>query len=725
MQASWLDSRRFRVGLVLACTLLFLATWALPLDWGQHRAVWFPVGLHASVEVFAIVVSIMVFGVSWHAFQAERPSNVIIIACGFLASGLLDFAHMMSYQGMPDLVTPASAQKAITFWLCARLLGALTVLAVAFRPWRPFDDPGTRHVWLAGTLAFVATVYYLALWQPQAWPVFFIEGSGLTPVKVALEALVVLIMVVAALRLLRARSENPPYDVGGLLAAALLWILSELALTVYENVNDLFSLVGHVYKVLAYLLVYRLVFVASVQAPYALLANEMTRSESAELQVEALAFYDRLTGLPNRALLGDRVSQVLAASEEDNERAALVLLNIDGFKHINDSFGHAVGDALLRVLGTRLQGTVAESDTAACVGGDEFAILLREVRDAGEVAALQERLIEVVAQPLHVAGQELRITVSMGAAISPGDGQDFATLLQNAGTAQHRAREAGGNGWRFYDAAMNREVSKRLAMRTGLRLALERGEFVLHFQPQVDMADGRLVGVEALVRWQHPEQGMVPPLQFIPEAEDSGLIVPIGQWILREACEQAAAWRKAGLDVPHVAVNLSAKQFQRGDVAVDVLEALTASGLPAPALELELTESVLLHDAEGVLQAVQRLRDLGVRLSIDDFGTGYSSLAYLQRFPVDRLKIDQSFVRRLGDGEDGRVIVSTIVQLARSLGMGTIAEGVEDQSVAAELVALGCQLGQGYHFGRPMPGGELPGWLAAREGKLPFEPRSA
>ncbi len=718
-RASWLDSHRFRMALVAACTLVFLVTWLLPVDFGQHEPMWFPVGLHAAVEVFAIVVAMLVFGISWHAWQAERPSNVIIIACGSLAAGLVDFGHMMSYQGMPDLMTPASPQKSINFWLCARMLGALSVLVVAFRAWRPFASPSARYLWLAATLSIVALVYYMALWQPQAWPVFYVEGSGLTPLKVAIEALVVLVMAVAALRLLRARSENPPFDVDGLLAAALLWILSEMSLTVYENVNDFFSLAGHAFKLLAYLLVYRLVFVVSVRSPYARLASEMARSQSAEMQVEALAFYDGPTGLPNRALLRDRASQVLAAREEDDERAALVLLNVDGFKHVNDSLGHAVGDELLRSLGKRLAAIVAESDTVACLGGDEFAILLREVNNAGEVAALQERILEALSRPLEVAGQDLRITVSMGAAMSPGDGREFATLLQNAGTAQHRAREAGGNGWRFYDAAMNREVSERLAMRNGLRKALERREFELHYQPQVELADGRLVGVEALVRWRHPEQGMVAPLRFIPEAEESGLIVPIGKWILREACRQAAAWRAAGLDVPYVAVNLSAVQFQRGDVAQDVLEALSASGLPPQALELELTESVLLHDAEGVLATVRRLRELGVRLSIDDFGTGYSSLAYLQRFPVDKLKIDQSFVSRLGEGEDGRVIVSTIVQLARSLGLGTLAEGVEDEALARQLAGLGCRFGQGYCFGRPMPADGLAEWVAANPARLP------
>ncbi|MBW8312375.1 MAG: EAL domain-containing protein [Rhizobium sp.] len=715
-QGGWMDSRAFRGLLVGACTVGFLLVWlVLPEQGLRQSASWFPVSLHATSEAFAIVVSAMVFSVSWHSHRPERPGNLIVLACAFLAVALLDFAHMMSYRGMPEMVTPAAPQKAISFWLSARIVGALAVLWIVFRPWAPFRRAGTRYAWLAGALAYVAAVAWLQLAHPGWWPTFFVPGQGLTPLKVLLEAMVVLMMALAMLRLLHVRELYPTFDTHGLAAASALWILSELCLTMYENVNDLFSLVGHVYKVLAYLLVYRVVFVASVREPYERLAVETARSRAAEQQVEALAFYDRTTGLPNRALLRDRTTQVLAARHEDHGHAALLLLNIDGFKHINDSLGHAAGDTLLRELARRLPAQVGDSDTVSCLGGDEFAVLLREVRDAGSVAAAQERILAALAEPVPVAGRELRITVSMGAALSPGDGHDFDTLLQNAGTAQHRAKEAGGSGWRFYDATMNEEVSERLALRNGLRQALERGEFVLHYQPQFSLDDGALVGVEALVRWRHPEQGMVPPMRFIPEAEDSGLIVPIGLWILREACRQAAAWRADGLDVPRVAVNLSAKQFQRGDVAADVLEALSATGLAPGTLELELTESILLKGADTVLATVRKLRGLGVHLSIDDFGTGYSSLAYLQHFPVDKLKIDQSFVRRLGEGGDAQVIVTTIIQLARSLGLGTIAEGVEDAATAARLLALGCQQGQGFHFARPMPPGELAVLLAGRQ----------
>jgi diguanylate cyclase (GGDEF)-like protein len=707
--------RRFRIGLLVACAGLYLALKFLPgLDDLRRSAGLFPVSLHTVAESFSIIVSVMVFAVSWHAYRPERPGNFIILACGFLAAALLDFAHMVSYQGMPAFVTEASPQKAISFWLAARLVSALAVLLVAFLPWRPFADPGTRFVWLAGTLALVGLVSALQLFAPELWPVFFVPGQGLTAVKLATEAVVVGIMAVVVLRLLASRSLNPPYDVDGMLVASALWILSELCLMSYENVNDAFSLVGHVYKVLAYFFIYRLVFVASVREPYERLAVEMAQKQAAELQVEALAFHDPLTGLANKALLRQRVNSFLEPRAGASAPAALLLLNVDGFKHINDSLGHAAGDAVLRATAERLVRCAPDAEGVARLGSDEFAVFLRGVDSVDAVSALQDRLFADVAQPMPQAGEQLRITVSAGASLAPGDGGGFDELFQHADIALHRAKAAGGNALRFYDAAMNREVSQRLTLRNGLRLALEDGHFVLHYQPQFALVGGGLVGVEALLRWRHPEQGMVPPMQFIPEAEASGLIVPIGTWVIDEACRQAAAWRAAGVNVPVVAVNLSAKQFQRGDILRDVADALARSSLQADGLELELTESILVQDAPLVLETVRKLRALGVRMSIDDFGTGYSSLAYLRDFPVDKLKVDQSFVRDLATRPDGGVIVSTIVQMARSLGLETIAEGVEDDATAQALVTLGCDQAQGYHYARPMPPAELEAFLARR-----------
>ena len=706
-------SRWVQIGLVSVFALVLLGLWTLPeLAALRQSTQWFPTSLHSMTETFSIVVSAMVFAVSWYAYRPEQPGNIIILACGFLAAALLDFGHLLSYRGMPDFVTPASPQKAISFWLCARLLSAAMVLVIAFRAWRPLRHPESRYVLMAVTVAAVAAIYYLQLWHPQLWPRFYIEGQGLTPIKIAIEMAVISIMAVVAIRLWFARAVDPPY-MEGMLTASLLWILSELSLMAYENVNDVFSLFGHVIKVIAYVFIYRLVFVASVRDPYDRLAVEIARKQAAERQVEALAFYDVLTGLPNKALLRDRATQILSARRVDNGQCALLLLNVDGLKHINDSYGHAFGDAVLRAVAERLPGCVGRSDTVSGVGGDEFALMLHEVADSEAVASAVERIRFALGRPMQVQGHELRITASMGAATSPGDGLAFETLFQNACTALHKAKESGGDSWRFYDATMNRDVADRLNLRSGLRLALERSELVLHYQPQLDLASGALVGVEALVRWQHPERGMVPPLQFIPAAEDSGLIVPIGQWVLHEACRQAVAWQRAGITVPVVAVNLSAVQFQRGNIEDAVLDALATSGLPASHLELELTESILIQDAPAVLATVRKLKAMGVRLSIDDFGTGYSSLAYLRDFPVDTLKIDQSFIRDIRQRSDGEVMVAAIIQLAKTLGLATIAEGVEDEATADALRRLECDHAQGFLYARALPAAELEAFLLA------------
>ena len=707
----WFGARVFRIGLVATSAALVLVLWWLAGSGElRGRTDLLPVSLHTLTECFAIVVASMVFAVSWHAFRPDRASNIIVLACGFLATALLDVGHMMSYQDMPAFVTPASAQKSIAFWLSARVVGTAAMLIIAFRPWRPFANPAHRYRLLAGTLAGVALVYYLQLLHPSRWPDFFLPGQGLQPVKIAIELGIVAAMSLIALRLWRSRHIASTYDVEGMLTAALMWILSEICLSLYDNVNDVYSLVGHLYKVIAYVFIYRLVFVASVREPYDRLAVEIAGKQAAEAQVEALAFHDVLSGLPNKSLLRDRVAQTLAARPAQG-RSALLLLNVDGFKHINDSLGHAFGDSVLRTIAQRLPGCVSESDTVSRLGGDEFAVLLRDVQDADAAAQVAERIADALARPMQLFGRELRITVAIGVALAPDDGQSFEPLFQNAGMALHRAKEAGGHDWRFYNPAMNRDVVERLNLRNGLRLALERGDFELHYQPQLDLANGGLIGVEALVRWRHPERGLVAPMQFIPEAEEIGLIVPIGAWILQRACTQMMAWRQAGIAVPLVAVNLSATQFQRGNVEGVVLDALAQSGLPAAALELELTESTLVQDARAVLATLRRLKTLGVRLSIDDFGTGYSSLAYLRDFPIDKLKIDQGFIRELGARDDGHVIVSTIIQLARSLGLQTIAEGVEDQHTRDRLRELGCTQAQGYYYAEAMAPDALVAYL--------------
>lgn len=688
----------------LAAVLLIV--WLLPanslLKTAGH---WFPTWLHSCMELLAIVVAALVFSISWHSYRSEQAGNLSLLACGYLAVALLDSAHLLSYHGMPDFITPSSVEKAIDFWLAARLSEALVLLGVALRAWRPLTHPQQRYQWLAATLGGVALMVYLRLYQPQLFPRMFIEGQGLTPLKIVMEWLVIGLLACAAVGLLRRREQ--PFDRQGLLLAVGISILSELCFTAYRNSHDIYQLLGHAYKVLACLVVYRVVFVSSIQQPYIQLISEISERRRAEQQVETLSFYDNLTGLPNLDLLRDRTSKALSTLSRDAQQVALLYMDIDGFKDVNDSLGHACGDTLIRELGSRLQGLLRSSDTLCRATGDEFVILMPDVENAESVGLLAERILHGLQRPLLLHGHLQTISLSLGAAVAPHDGQDCETLLRNAETAMYQAKQDGRQTWRFFDSTMNQQALARLQLLNDLRQAIAQHQLQLYYQPQIDLASGRLSGVEALVRWQHPVRGMISPAEFIPAAEESRLIIPLGEWVLRQACAQAASWQRQGLVLPQVAVNISAIQLQHGHLEESVLQALADSHLPASLLELEITESSLVDKTEQVIDSLKRLKAMGVNLSIDDFGTGYSSLAYLQTLAVDKLKIDQSFVRDLTLNQDNRAIVSAIVQMAHTLGLACIAEGVESQDIAAALHRLGCQQAQGYLYARPLPADEL------------------
>ena len=439
---------------------------------------------------------------------------------------------------------------------------------------------------------------------------------------------------------------------------------------------------------------------------------DITERKAAQARMDFLAHHDPLTRLPNRLLARDRFHQAASHAERLGRKVAVMVLDLDHFKTINDTLGHPVGDALLLEVAQRLSRCLRDTDTISRQGGDEFLMLLPDLHESEEAGTIAEKIVGALTNPIELYGRELTTSISVGISVHPDDGPDFDTLMKKADTALYSAKEAGRNTYRFFDARMNVDALEHLAIRNDLRRALERDEFVLHYQPQVSAAGGRVLGAEALVRWNHPTRGLVPPGSFIAIAEDSGLIVPLGEWVLRQACADAAAWRAAGHAVS-VAVNLSALQFKRGNLEDDVRTALHHTGLPPEALELELTESILIKDTENVLTKVRNLHALGIELSIDDFGTGYSSLSYLQRFQVDKLKIDQSFVRALTREQDSAAIVTAIIQMAHGLNLKTIAEGVEDQDTLAALRRQGCDQIQGYLTGRPMPIGDFREFLAA------------
>jgi diguanylate cyclase (GGDEF)-like protein/PAS domain S-box-containing protein len=445
-----------------------------------------------------------------------------------------------------------------------------------------------------------------------------------------------------------------------------------------------------------------------------LVLNTRDISERRQLEDQLVhqAFHDSLTSLANRALFKDRVEHALARTKRQTPSVAVLFLDLDGFKEVNDSLGHAAGDRLLIQVAERLHSCVRPSDTVARFGGDEFAVLIEDASDDIDVTQVADRVLEGLARPFHVNGRELHVRGSMGIARMDLDVDGADQLLRNADLAMYRAKAAGRGGYERYDPEMHTELVARVQLEADLRRALEsgEGELFLQYQPTFDLASGQLVGAEALARWQHPTRGLVPPTEFIPLAEASGLIRPLGAWVLREACRQAAEWQRVSgqRDKPlTLNINLSGRQLQYPEVVDDVASALASSGMVPESLVLEMTESVLMDDNENVLDILRRIKELGARLAIDDFGTGYSSLSYLHRFPVDMLKIDRSFVERLSHASDNAELARTIVRLGQSLQLVTVAEGVEDSAQFLALRRMGCDVGQGFYFGRPMESDEI------------------
>jgi diguanylate cyclase (GGDEF)-like protein/PAS domain S-box-containing protein len=430
--------------------------------------------------------------------------------------------------------------------------------------------------------------------------------------------------------------------------------------------------------------------------------RDVSAARAMALQMTHSAQHDFLTGLPNRMLFNDRVSQAVVLAPRHMKNVAVLFLDLDGFKHINDSLGHPIGDKLLQSIAKRLVDCVRDSDTVSRQGGDEFVVLLSEVEQSEDASITASRMLRAVAGAHSIDQHDLHVTASIGVSVYPDDGLDAETLIKNADTAMYQAKENGRQSYQFFKPAMNVRAVERQSIEESLRRALERHEFALHYQPKINLKTGEITGAEALIRWTHPIRGPVPPGQFIPVAEDCGLILPIGNWVLREACKQARAWMDAGLPLGTMAVNISAMEFRDRNFLEGAFTILKDTGLDPRSLELELTESVLMKRAESTESILKTLRARGVQLAVDDFGTGYSSLSYLRKFPIDALKIDQSFIRQITSAPDETTIVTAMISMGRSLKLRVVAEGVETQEELAFLQAHQCDEAQGYYFSRPV-----------------------
>lgn len=456
-----------------------------------------------------------------------------------------------------------------------------------------------------------------------------------------------------------------------------------------------------------------LVAIGSLAVAYLLVARMRRAVKRAEAHLDYLAHIDPVTSLPNRHAFNERLSSALVRVDQFGGNVGLLLLDLDNFKIVNDTLGHQCGDQLLKQAAQRLLETLRSGDAICRIGGDEFAVILESggMARSDNVAA---KVLDALIAPFEIDVHEIYVTASVGISIYPDDAPDMETLTRNADTAMYQAKGKGKNAYEKFHPELDQRVQKRLSVETKLRKALERGELQLYYQPQVDLKDGRLVGFETLLRWNHPELGVVSPAEFIPVAEESGLIVQIGRWAIRTACKQVAAWREAGLGDVHVSVNLSARQTKDAYLVHDIVSSLREAGMRPSQLELEITETVLMENVHANVELLNRLQTAGIRLAIDDFGTGYSSMAYLKRFPIDQVKIDRTFVRDIpGDGDD-EAITTAIIAMAHSLGLSVVAEGVETEAQLQFLRDAGCDIMQGYYFAEPKPPEQVEALLKTR-----------
>ncbi len=439
--------------------------------------------------------------------------------------------------------------------------------------------------------------------------------------------------------------------------------------------------------------------------------RDITDRKKAEARISYMALHDALTGLPNRTLLEDRLNQIITRAARNETKAAVLLLDLDHFKVINDSLGHHIGDRLLEIVASRLKEGLRASDTAARLGGDEFVIALSEIKETAEAEVVARKILKLLVEPFGIDGNQLHVGGSIGISTYPADGIDPGSLIRAADTAMYDAKRKGRSTFRFFTLELNEAAQRRLRLATDVRHACDRGEFSVYYQPQIEAHSGHMIGVEALLRWHHPQQGLIGPNQFIPLLEEIGLIVEVGQWVLRTACRQSAKWIANGMQPVRMGVNVSATQFYRGDIVDTVAEVLRETGLDPTLLELELTESLTLDDTETTITIMSNLKQLGVQLSLDDFGTGWSSLAYLRRFPLDRIKIDRSFIREVASDPTAAAVVQSIMSLAENLGLGCIAEGVETIEQRKYLQGQRCAELQGFLFSPALPERELLSFL--------------
>ena len=792
------------------------------------------------IELFAVIISFIIFTLAWSTKEHVKNNFLIFLACGYLWIGYLDLIHILAYNAVDVEI---AGELSVQFWLAARYLEALLLFAAPFVATR--KQNGYLLVGVFGVLAFVLSALILF----GKFPTSFIEGQGVTSFKVYSKYLINIILGVALAlnsRLYAGRGISAR-EKKFIVASISMTLCAELAFTFYVDIYGVANLLGHIFKLFSFWLIFDVVIVSNLKIPYAVLRKneesfkqlfynsevsiwnedfskvldtlnklrhegvsdlgqylkknenmawelaamvkviqvnkatlklfgaknrgeffdrinetfgaktidifikgihaiwenkkafrseamyrtldgkeidciisfhipeteegfqsipvtlvDITHRKQNEARIWRQGNFDSLTGLVNRNLFSDRLSHALDCAERIQSRVALLYIDLDDFKYVNDSLGHLVGDKLLQETSQRLVSHMRKSDTVARLGGDEFAILLPENNSTYDIETVVNKILINLAQPYHLEGRDSFVSASIGITIFPDDGDNAVTLMRKADSAMYRAKKKGRNNFQFFTSEIDDEAMHRKELEEALYTALRDGEFFLNYQPIIDMETGCVNSAEALIRWNHPEKGIQSPMEFIPLAEEIGLIVSIGKWVLREACRDAMTWAITEINPPRVAVNLSSRQFQGQNMPELVTWALQETGLPAERLILEITESLFLADNDTILNQLLEIRNLGVELSIDDFGTGYSSLSYLKKFPVTTLKIDRSFIMNLPAASEDVALINAILSMAKSLSLNVIAEGVETEAQDEFMKSTNCQYLQGYLYSKPL-----------------------
>jgi diguanylate cyclase (GGDEF)-like protein len=680
------DSHRLGGVLLLAASIPLLLWQATPANQLPISAPAF-LAVHSMMEIFSIIVAALVFFTGQGAQETVRSMRSMVLGCAFLAVAMFDVLHFLSYLGMPDLLSPNSPHKSILFWLCGRYAAGAGLLAYVLLPeTSTVRFPLSRYGWV-GVLLVVGALSYGLLASPDSVPAMYVTDLGLTPIKVALEwGVFGLYLAVAVLLYLR-RSQITHCDIQSLMLALLLMAAGELFFIVYVEVSSTANLLGHAYKVFAYYFLCRAIYAEAVSRPFRKMQHMLT--------------HDDLTGLPNRTAFNDKLNLAVARARQDAP-CAVLLLDLDRFQNVNDTLGHEHGDLLLVSVARRIRASLPDAAFVARFSGDEFVILLENTTAEGAKRVGQE-LLQAMGREFDLGNDRLGIGASLGIVSYPEYGESASILMRYADLALHRAKSTGRNCLVMFSHDLSDEIQRRVLLESRLKHALARSELALNYQPKLDIRSGRLMGWEALLRWQSPELGEVSPEEFIPVAEQSGLILPVGDWVLREACRQMRAWQDLGLAAGSMAVNLSMRQFRQKDLAGEISAALSDTGLAPGDLELEITESSIMDDLASTAIVLAELEQLGIRITVDDFGTGYSSLSYLKTFSIQCLKIDRSFIRDIPGDENDTAIVRTIIALANNLGLIVVAEGVETDAQRTYLLANHCDQAQGYLFSRPLP----------------------